>query len=92
MNAKHALKAVFEANVVVSVLIFAFGPTSRLRAAWNTGAIIPLASRPTLQELLRVFAYPNFRLSERDTEELLSDYVPFLEMVDVPDLLARYTS
>lgn len=85
MNGKHALRAVFDTNVVVSALIFASGPTSRLRAAWTTGTLIPLASRPTLQELLRVFAYPKFRLSERDAEELLSDYVPFLEMVDVPD-------
>ena len=82
---KQALRVVFDTNVVVSALIFTSSATSRLRAAWNSGTFIPLASTSTVQELLHVFAYPKFRLSERDAEELLSDYIPFLEMVDLPD-------
>lgn len=43
--------------------------------------ILPLVSAPTVKELARVLAYPKFRLSAADREELLADYLPYAEVV-----------
>lgn len=76
---------VFDTNVVVSALVFRSGTTARLRWVWASGRAIPLVSRATTDELLRVLRYPKFRLSPRDVEELLGDYLPWAEAVDVRD-------
>lgn len=44
-----------------------------------------MVSRATTDELLRVLRYPKFRLSSRDVEELLGDYLPWAEAVDVSE-------
>ena len=36
-----------------------------------------LVSRPTIEELIRVLAYPKFRLSAEDAESLLAAYLPY---------------
>jgi putative PIN family toxin of toxin-antitoxin system len=51
---------------------------------WQTQRVRPLASRETAQELLRVIAYPKFRLTAAEQEELLADYLPYCETVSVP--------
>jgi putative PIN family toxin of toxin-antitoxin system len=55
-----------------------------LRSIWRTGAAKPLVSRATTSELLRVLAYPKFKLTEDDQNELLEDFLPFAEAVIVP--------
>ena len=72
----------FDTNVVVSALVFRSGTTARLRWVWASGRAVPLVSRATTDELLRVLRYPKFRLSSRDVEELLGDYLPWAEAVD----------
>ena len=74
-------RVVFDTNTVVSALLFAAGRLAWLRSAWREGAVIPLADRHTADELIRVLAYPKFRLSSADREELLGDYLPFAEVV-----------
>ncbi len=76
---------VFDTNVVVSALVFRSGTTARLRWVWASGRAIPLVSRATTDELLRVLRYPKFRLSSSDVEELLGDYLPWAEAVDVSE-------
>jgi putative PIN family toxin of toxin-antitoxin system len=44
----------------------------------------PLASTATVQELVRVLAYPKFRLSQAEQDELLADYLPYAETVRIP--------
>lgn len=51
------------------------------RAAWRTGEVVPVVSRETVAELMRVLAYPKFQLDEAEIAELLSDYLPFAEIV-----------
>ena len=68
---------------MVSALIFAGGRVAWLRSHWREGACVPLVSRTTAQELVRVLAYPKFGLEEADREELLADYLPFCEVVSV---------
>lgn len=78
-------RVVFDTNVVVSALLFSAGRLAWLRTAWRDGAAIPLVDRHTADELLRVLAYPKFKLSPADRDELLGDYLPFAEIL-APDL------
>ena len=79
------VRTVLDTNVLVSALVFPKGMVSRLRDAWRSGAILPLASRETVSELFRVLCYPKFRLVEEEREELLADYLPLCESVVVED-------
>lgn len=76
---------VLDTNVVLSALVFGSGPTARLRAAWQRGDCVPLVSTATAQELIRVLAYPKFRLDAAARHELLADYLPYARVVRVPD-------
>ena len=76
---------VLDTNVVLSALVIGGGAAGQLRTAWQTGMFTPLLSTATAQELVRVLAYPKFRLSAADREELLSDYLPYTTTVRIPD-------
>ena len=78
-------RAVLDTNVLLSALLFHAGSLSWLRAAWREDRLRPLVSRRTEAELIRVLAYPKFRLSEDDQTHLLDDYLPWCETVVVPD-------
>jgi putative PIN family toxin of toxin-antitoxin system len=45
--------------------------------------VLPLASTTTVRELVRVLAYPKFRLSQAEQDELLADYLPYAETVRI---------
>ena len=77
-------RVVLDTNVVLSALVFGGGAAGRLRTAWQSGAFTPLVSTATAQELVRVLAYPKFRLSTADQEELLADYLPYTTAVRIP--------
>jgi putative PIN family toxin of toxin-antitoxin system len=75
---------VLDTNVVVSALLLSQGRRTWIRAAWRDGSFLPLASHGTLDELVRVLAYPKFGLSRDEIMTLLGDYVPYVEVVAVP--------
>ena len=75
-------RVVLDTNVLVSALVFGGGHWQRLRQAWQGGRFVPLVSRPTASELLRVLAYPKFKLSESEQERLLADYLPYAEAIE----------
>jgi putative PIN family toxin of toxin-antitoxin system len=75
---------VLDTNLVLSALVFRGGAAGALRAAWQQGACLPLISTATAQELIRVLAYPKFRLSPAEQHELLGDYLPFARTVPIP--------
>ena len=77
-------RAVLDTNVVLSALIFAGGRLVPLRNAWQQGRCIPLVSRATAQELARALAYPKFRLTGAEQQELLGDYLAYAETVRMP--------
>ena len=60
------LRVVLDTNVVLSALVFGGGFAGQARVAWQAGAIQPLASTATVQELVRVLAYPKFRLTQAE--------------------------
>lgn len=78
-----APRVVFDTNVLVSALLFSAGRLSWLREAWQSEAVVPLASRGTARELIRVLSCPKFRLTEDERDDLLADYLPWCETVDV---------
>ncbi len=77
-------RVVLDTNVVLSALVFGGGAAGRVRRAWQQGALLPLASTATVKELVRVLAYPKFRLSQAEQDELLADYLPYTKTVRIP--------
>ncbi len=71
---------------MVTALVFGGGLTW-LRGAWASGALRPLICRETVEELLEVMAYPKFKLSADSRDALLQDYLPFCEIVALPETL-----
>jgi len=55
-----------------------------LREAWQDQRIEPLISGATVAELMRVLAYPKFKLSPQEQQELLGDYLPYCKAVAIP--------
>ena len=78
-----AIRVVLDTNVVLSALVFRGGAAGQVRQAWQRGLVLPLASTATVQELVRVLAYPKFRLSKAEQDELLADYLPYAETVRI---------
>ena len=78
------LRVVLDTNVVLSALVFGGGAAGRVRRAWQHGGVLPLASTATVKELVRVLAYPKFRLSQAEQDELLADYLPYTKTVRIP--------
>ncbi|QLE54202.1 putative toxin-antitoxin system toxin component, PIN family [Nostoc sp. TCL26-01] len=79
-------RVVIDTNIIISALIFA-GRVSRLRLAWQDDLFTPLVSKATTTELIRVLAYPKFKLTPTEQEDLLADYILFCEAVTIPDRL-----
>ena len=77
------IRAVLDTNVILSALLFG-GRTGDVVRAWQTGRFQLLLSRAILEEVLRVLAYPKFRLTEGEIRGLLEEeLVPFAETVIV---------
>ncbi len=78
------MRVVLDTNVVISALVFG-SRLSWLRHACAAGTIRPIICRETVQELLRVLAYPKFGLDATERELLLGDYLPFAETAALPE-------
>ncbi|MFA6314284.1 MAG: putative toxin-antitoxin system toxin component, PIN family [Sterolibacterium sp.] len=83
-RAASPLPVVIDTNLVLSALVFAQGRLTPLRQAWREQRILPLVSRVTAAELIRVLAYPKFKLTPQEQEELLADYLPCCKIVRIP--------
>ena len=81
---KPTPRVVLDTNAVLSALVFAHGPAARLREVWQTGLCEPLVSKATAGELIRVLAYPKFKLNADEQHELLADYLPHCRTVTIP--------
>ncbi|EIC23233.1 putative toxin-antitoxin system toxin component, PIN family [Thiorhodovibrio frisius] len=76
-------RVVIDTNCLVSALIFSRDQFAWLREAWQAKRFVALASRDTVSELLRVLAYPKFKLSHDEQETLLAEFLPFVETVSI---------
>lgn len=78
---------VLDTNVVLSALLRPGGSGGRLRLAWQAGMFTPVVCQATASELIRVLAYPKFKLSAAERESLLADYLPWAEVFVMPKRL-----
>ena len=84
------VRVVLDTNCLVSALIFSRSRFAWLREAWQAKRIIALASRVTVSELLRVLAYPKFKLSRDEQETLLKEILPFVECYYFQKYIQQY--
>jgi putative PIN family toxin of toxin-antitoxin system len=83
MGAIKVVRTVIDTNVVVSALLFG-GTPGRLVSLWKSGRIKAFASKEIIDEYLRVFAYPQFNLSEQEIEYLIyTEILPYFDMVSL---------
>lgn len=76
------LRVVFDTNTVISALLFSKGRLAWLRTVWRQGTVVPLVSKATAEEIVRVLGYPKFHLDAADQDELLGDFLPFAEIIE----------
>lgn len=76
-------RVVLDTNVILSALLFRSGRVSWIGDAWKSRRIIPLVSKETLFELLRVLAYPKFKLTPMEQQTILEAFLPYAETVPV---------
>jgi putative PIN family toxin of toxin-antitoxin system len=78
-------RVVFDTNIILSALLFTRGRLAWIRRAWQQQQFQPLVCRTSVNELLRVLAYPKFKLSATEHKELLTDFLPHTEVIELPD-------
>ena len=83
-RSKRIPPIVIDTNLALSTLVFAQGRLSPLRHAWQGKRCHPLVSSVTAAELIRVLAYPKFKLTAAEQQELLADYLPYCTTVRMP--------
>lgn len=81
---KRSPRVVIDTNLVLSALLFSGGRLTPLRFAWQGHRVQPLVSQATAAELIRALTYPKFKLTAREQEELLADYLPYCKTVRIP--------
>jgi putative PIN family toxin of toxin-antitoxin system len=81
---KRPHRVVLDTNLVLSALVFTQGRLVALRHAWRNERCRPLVSKATAAELIRVLAYPKFKLSPEERQELLADYLPYCTTIKMP--------
>lgn len=75
------IPVVVDTNVFVSALLFGGAP-GKLISLWKSGKIRPHLTSEILTELLRVLAYPKFKLTENEIQYLLyEEILPFCTVV-----------
>jgi uncharacterized protein len=84
-RSKPVPRIVIDTNLVLSALVFSQGRLTKLRHAWQGTHCRPLVSSVTATELIRVLAYPKFKLTAAEQQELLADYLPYCTTVRMPN-------
>jgi uncharacterized protein len=80
----QVIRAVLDTNVLLSALLFG-GRLEGLHRAWRAGRLRLVLSRETAEELLRVMAYPKFRLTRAEITYLFdTELLPFADVVELP--------
>ena len=74
---------VLDTNVALSALALSADSFVWLRDSWKSRRVLLLVSRVTEAELGRVLSYQKFAMTAEDQSDLLEDYLPYCEMVDV---------
>jgi putative PIN family toxin of toxin-antitoxin system len=78
-------RVVLDTNIILSALLFSGGRLAWIRHAWQRQQLQPLVCKETVSELLRVLAYPKFKLAVAEQQELLADFLPYTDAVKLPN-------
>lgn len=81
-----APRVVLDTNCLISALIFSQGKMAEIRHLWQACEILPLICRETATELIRVMAYPKFRLTLEEINHLLAEFLPWAETIHLERL------
>ena len=73
------LRVVLDSNVVISASLFRSGQLAWLRDSWQRQHFVPIASRATIDEIMRVLGYQKFQLGRTELGEIMALYLPFVE-------------
>jgi uncharacterized protein len=77
-------RVVLDTNVLISALRFPSGISAKMRTLWMHHHVVPLVCTATAEELIRTLGYPKFRLNDDERHDLLADYLPWCEVVEIP--------
>jgi putative PIN family toxin of toxin-antitoxin system len=81
VGAIEMMPVVIDTNVFISALLFG-GTPGKLTPLWKSGKIQLHITSEIVSELLRVLAYPKFKLTEREIQYLLYvEILPFCTVV-----------
>lgn len=83
-----AFRVVLDTNVILSALLFKSGRVCRVFDLVTSGRVIPLVSKETAGELVRVLSYPKFALTPQEQRAVLEAFLQFAEVV-VPGNLRK---
>lgn len=81
-------RLVLDTNVLISALVFRDSRHQPFRDAWQAGALVPLLSGGTFDELKRVLTYPMFGLDEGRVAAALAALEPHIEWINIDPALA----
>jgi uncharacterized protein len=76
-----AARVVLDPSLVLQALLCSDDSSRLLRRAWQQGVLCPLVSAESAAQLVRALAYPPLKLSTDEREELLADYLPYVDAV-----------
>jgi putative PIN family toxin of toxin-antitoxin system len=79
-------RVVLDTNCIISALLFSQQKMAWLRYSWQNQDITPLASKDTVNELMRVLAYPKFKLDKTEQALLLADFLPYADIVVINEI------
>jgi putative PIN family toxin of toxin-antitoxin system len=83
------MRLVLDTNVVLDCLVFRDRSVRNLTAAMATGRVQALTHPLTLEELERVLAYPQCRLTAPGRREVLNRYREMATLVSMPEGFGR---
>jgi uncharacterized protein len=82
-------RVVLDTNCLLSSLLFRNGVLSWIRRSWEAREFTPLVSAQTVDELIRVLAYPKFALSAEDCQAVLEDFLSYAEVVQIEPIQSK---
>ncbi|ASF45047.1 putative toxin-antitoxin system toxin component, PIN family [Methylovulum psychrotolerans] len=78
-------RIVLDTNCIISALLFSKQKLAWLRHSWQND-ITALTSKDTAGELVRVLAYPKFKLTKPEQQLLLDEFLPYTETIAITTL------
>lgn len=79
------MRLVLDTNIVLDWLVFKDKHIAELQRAWEERQLELITHAPALDELRRVLAYPQFKLTAEGQRAVMEDYESRVRIVSLPD-------